>query len=264
MTRFSLDTNPGRDTKAGKLRGVYLGIVTANTERGKDSKYRIKVKFPWLASQGGADESHWARIVVPMAGAERGTYFLPQVDDQVLVVFEHGDIRRPIIMGSLWSDKQKPPEANGDGKNHIRVIKSKTGHRMIFDDTNGKERVILTDSTKKNTITLDSANKAVTVETASGDIEIKAAMGAARFHGKTVNITTKQNFAGKGTLQLQIATKGAVKVKGATAKLQGVMTQNLLSALPGSAGVPAVGASAAVGAAPKPAEQVIEPAGGES
>ncbi|HUH02716.1 MAG TPA: phage baseplate assembly protein V, partial [Kofleriaceae bacterium] len=157
--------------RADKLRGVYLAVVTANTEDGGDSKYRCKVKFPWL---GGSDDSFWARIVVPMAGAARGTYMLPEVEDQVLVVFEHGDVTKPLIIGGVWSEAQKPPETNADGKNNLRVIKSKTGHRLIFDDTDGAERVILVDSTGKNKVLLDSANKCVTVETADGDIEIKA------------------------------------------------------------------------------------------
>ncbi len=224
--RLELDRIHLREQRAERLRGVYLGIVTANTNEGGDSKYQIKVKFPWLPADSAQDESYWARIAVPMAGPERGTYMLPEVDDQVLVVFEHGDIRRPIVIGALWSDKQKPPEVNGDGKNHLRVIKSKSGHRLIFDDTDGSERVILVDSTKKNKIVLDSADKSVTVESADGDIEITASSGAARLHGKDVLIKTTAALAGKGGMKLQVATKGPLNVKASgELKLQGAMTQ---------------------------------------
>ncbi|WP_428268829.1 phage baseplate assembly protein V [Haliangium sp.] len=224
MTRFELDRIPHHAQRSDKLRGVYLAIVTANTKDGGDSAYQIKVKFPWLPGSD-KDESYWARIAVPMAGPERGSYFLPEVDDQVLVVFEHGEVRRPIMIGALWSEKQKPPETNADGKNNFRIIKSRTGHRLVFDDTDGAERVILCDSTKKNKILLDSANKTVTIESADGDIEIKAKAGA-RLHGQNVNITTTDAIKGKGGIKLVISTKAAINVKAdGELKLQSAMTK---------------------------------------
>jgi uncharacterized protein involved in type VI secretion and phage assembly len=96
-----------------------------------------------------------------MAGPERGTYFLPEKDDQVLVVFEHGEVERPIVIGSLWNKNEPPPETNANGKNEVKVIKSKTGHRIIFDDTEGAEKVTVVDSTKKNKVVLDVAAKTV-------------------------------------------------------------------------------------------------------
>jgi uncharacterized protein involved in type VI secretion and phage assembly len=212
MSRLNLDSFGSRDTRADRLRGVYLGIVTANTEDGGDSKYHVKLKFPWLPSSSGQEETHFARIAIPMSGAQRGSYFLPEVDDQVLVVFEHGFIEKPIVIGALWSAKQKPPEKNADGKNNFRVIKSRAGHRLIFDDTQGAERVILVDKSKKNKILLDSANKVVTIETADGDIEITA-KAAVRLHGKDVNVTTTGAIEGKGGMKLIIATKATINVK---------------------------------------------------
>lgn len=213
MPRLSLDNFGSRDQRSDRLRGVYLGIVTANTDSGSDSKYQVKVKFPWLPSSSGQEETHFARIAIPMSGAQRGTYFLPEVDDQVLVVFEHGFIEKPIVIGALWSAKQKPPEKNADGENNFRVIKSRAGHRLIFDDTQGAERVILVDKTKKNKILLDSANKVVTIETADGDIEIKA-QAAVRLHGKDVKITTTSGaIQGKGGMKLTVTTKATINVK---------------------------------------------------
>jgi phage baseplate assembly protein gpV len=199
------------DQRADKLRGVFIGVITANTDEGGDSKYKVKVNFPWLP--GGKDTSYWARIVVPMAGKDMGTYCFPSVDDQVLVVFEHGDIRRPIVIGSMWSNKQKPPETNSSGKNNIREIKSDSGHRLIFDDTDGSERVILVDATGENKILLDAANDMVTVETANGDIEMKASASGARLHGKTLNITTKDKLGGKGGMMLEVISGGALNAK---------------------------------------------------
>src|SRR6185312_2020453 len=101
-----------------------------------------------------------------MGGKDRGAYFLPQVDDQLLVVFEHGDVDRPVIIGALWNNQQKPAENNDSGKNNTKLIKSRAGHRIIFSDKDGSETITIVDSTKKNKIILDSANKVIKIECA--------------------------------------------------------------------------------------------------
>ena len=83
---------------SSRVTGVVVGVVTNNQD--PDGLGRVKVKFPWLSD---ADESSWARIAAPMAGKERGLYFLPEVDDEVLVIFEHGDLRFPFVPGALWN-----------------------------------------------------------------------------------------------------------------------------------------------------------------
>ena len=75
--------------------------------------------FPWL---DGSTESHWARVATPMAGKKRGLYFLPEVDDEVLVAFEHGSIDFPCVIGSLWNGKDTPPESNSDRQNNNRAL----------------------------------------------------------------------------------------------------------------------------------------------
>ena len=119
-----------RALHTSKIRGVQLAIVVDNKDGEGNPGYRVKVKFPWLNEQ---ETSSWARIAVPMGGSGRGTYVLPEVDDQVLVVFEHGDIDRPIVIGGLWSRKQEPVEVNQSGKNNTKLIKSRSGHRIIFE-----------------------------------------------------------------------------------------------------------------------------------
>ena len=194
--------------RADKLRGVWLAIVTDNKDDGQP--FRVKVKFPWLP---GDEKTYWARIAVPMAGPDRGTYFLPEVDDQVLVVFEHGDVERPIVIGSLWNEKQLPPETNANGKNEIKVIKSKSGHRIIFDDTDGAEKVTVVDSTKKNKVVLDTKEKTVSIES-SKDITIKASSGDVIIHGKNVKMTSKTGgIKAEATGVMTVATSGAINMK---------------------------------------------------
>ena len=77
---------------ADRFHGVVVGVVTNNQD--PDGMHRVKVRFPWLS---GEDESHWARVAAAMAGNDRGAYFLPEVDDEVLVAFEHGDLRLVLL-----------------------------------------------------------------------------------------------------------------------------------------------------------------------
>ena len=179
--------------RASRIRGVQLAIVVDNKDGQGNPGYRVKLKFPWLNEQ---ETTFWARIAVPMAGSGRGTYVLPDIDDQVLVVFEHGDIDRPIVVGSLWSKKQEPVENNQSGKNTTKLIKSRSGHRIIFDDKEGAEKIILVDQTKKNKIVLDSAHKVIQIES-DGDLEIKAKTNFI-LHSNALKIGTKEGITGKG------------------------------------------------------------------
>ena len=178
---------------ASKIRGVQLAIVIDNKDGDGNPGYHVKVKFPWLSEQ---ESTFWARIVVPMAGADRGTYVLPEIDDQLLVVFEHGEVDRPLVIGALWSKKQEPVEVNDSAKNNTKLIKSRCGHRIIFDDKQGAEKITIVDKTKKNKIVLDSVNKIVKIESA-GDIEIKAKTNVI-MHSNALKVGTSNGVTGKG------------------------------------------------------------------
>jgi phage baseplate assembly protein gpV len=179
--------------RASKIRGVRLAIVADNKDGDGNPGYRVKLKLPWLNEQ---ETTFWARIAVPMAGPGRGTYVLPEIDDQVLVVFEHGDIDRPIVIGGLWSKQQEPVEVNRSGKNTTKLIKSRSGHRIIFDDKEAAERIVIVDNTKKNKIVLDSASKIVKIES-DGDIEVIAKTNVI-LHSNALEIGAKEGVTGKG------------------------------------------------------------------
>src|ERR1700750_2275998 len=97
MSIFEIFDNTA-EARSGRIYGVVVAVVTNNQD--PDGFGRVKVKFPWLSD---VDESSWARIAAPMAGKARGIYFLPEVDDEVLVIFEHGDVRSPYVLGALWN-----------------------------------------------------------------------------------------------------------------------------------------------------------------
>lgn len=146
-----------------KLYGVSVGIVTNNKDPEKLG--RVKVKLPLRECQ---NETFWARVATLMAGNNMGSFFLPEVDDEVLVAFNDGDVRQPFIIGMLWNLKDKPPETNEDGKNNIRKIKSRNGHELIFHDEKSKEKLTIK-TPKGHIITLDDSG--------SGEIEIKDKSG---------------------------------------------------------------------------------------
>ena len=113
----------------GYAKGVALALVTQNKD--PEGLGRVKLRFPW---ESQPRESDWARCAVPMAGKDRGTYFLPEIGDEVLVAFEREDMRFPYVLGALWNGQDKPPESNSNGQNDRRVIKSRSGHKLTFDD----------------------------------------------------------------------------------------------------------------------------------
>ncbi|MDV3002739.1 MAG: hypothetical protein N5P05_004394 (plasmid) [Chroococcopsis gigantea SAG 12.99] len=170
----------------GRIYGVVIGIVTNNQD--PENLGRVKVKFPWLSD---SDESYWARLASPMAGKSRGVYFLPEVEDEVLVVFEQGDMRFPYILGALWNGKDPPPVNNSDGKNHLRVIHSRSGHILRFNDEPDKETIEIIDKSGKNSITIDTAKNTLTI-TAEKDIVLRAPNGTIELEAKTLKVKAKE------------------------------------------------------------------------
>jgi uncharacterized protein involved in type VI secretion and phage assembly len=150
--------------EAQRINGVVVGIVTNNS----DDKHPgcVRLTFPWL---NDSDESNWARLCSFMAGPDRGALFLPEVGDEVLVAFEHGDPRFPYVLGALWNGKDKPPQGNND----VRVIKSRSGSVIRLTDAHGAEKIEITDK-DGNAITIDSAADKITLSAPNGTIRLEA------------------------------------------------------------------------------------------
>jgi len=197
-----------------KMYGVVTALVTNNKD--PDKKGRLKVKYLW---RGGADtlESKWARMITPMAGNGRGIHFLPEVDDEVLVAFEHGDVNYPYIVGALWNGKDKVIEENADGKNNIKMIKSRSGHTITLDDTEGKEKVIIEDKSGKRNITFDVKKKEIDItnDEADGKIIIKAKGDVQVSSDKKIDIKAKSGIT--------LKSDGDVSIEGKNVKLKSSM-----------------------------------------
>lgn len=160
-----------------RMRGVVIGLVTDVDD--PEGLGRIRVSFPWMSD---SNESDWARVATLLAGSELGAFFQPEIGDEALVAFEMDDLRRPYILGYLWSGENKPPETDPN----IRMLQTVSGHKLIFDDTGGSEQITLEDAGgSKITMNADG----ITIES-SGDITIK---------GTNVTIEASAKLAATGS-----------------------------------------------------------------
>lgn len=199
----------GPGDNEGLFFGVVVGIVTNNQD--PDGMHRVKVSFPWLGTE---DESHWARVASMMAGPDRGTYFLPEPDDEVLVAFEHGSLEHPYVIGSLWNGKDEAPEGNADGKNDMRTIKSRSGHVIRLCDTSGSESIEVIDKSGANRIVITSADNKITIE-AQGDIAIRSSAGKLTIDAVGVEIKSSTDVKIQAQTGIDVSATGQVNVKGA-------------------------------------------------
>jgi uncharacterized protein involved in type VI secretion and phage assembly len=193
-----------------RIYGVVTGIVTNNQD--PDELGRVKVRFPWLSE---SDESWWARVAVPMAGKQIGTYFLPEVDSEVLIAFEQGDVHFPYVLGALWNDPNKPPETNQDGKNNKRTIVSRSGMLIRLDDSDGSEKIEISDKDNKNSIVISVAENTITIS-ADADITITSANGKLKLSGKGIELTSQADVKVEAQSGMDLKASGQLKIKGAT------------------------------------------------
>src|SRR6266542_1868794 len=138
--------------------GVVTGIVKNLND--PDGQGRIELQFPWLSD---SVRSSWAPVASALAGKERGAFLMPEIDDEALVAFDHGDINHPFIVGFLWNGVDTPPETT----NQNRVINTPGGHRLRFEDKDGAKKVIL----KSNgfyQVVIDAAAETLLLKATSG------------------------------------------------------------------------------------------------
>jgi len=196
------------------INGIVIGIVTDNMD--PDGLGKVKVILPGLAED---ETGHWARVSTLMAGAERGSFFLPEIDDEVVIAFENGDIRRPYILGALWNGSDLPPADNSDGENNLRFIKSRSGHLIQLDDTDGAEKIEIIDKSGSNMLTIDTASNTITLSS-SKDINIEALQGKIVLNAKSVEVTSSADtkLKAQGGLELD-GSPGNTDIKGSLINL---------------------------------------------
>src|SRR5262249_2621264 len=105
---------------------------------------RVKVTLPWSPDTASSHYEAWARVATLMGGNNRGSWFIPDVNDEVLIVFEGGDTRRPYVIGGLWNGNDAPPDSmDSAGNNYRKVLRSRNGVKITLDDQDGQEKLIL-------------------------------------------------------------------------------------------------------------------------
>jgi uncharacterized protein involved in type VI secretion and phage assembly len=221
-TEFSVRGLRGGDLLAVAMPQTHLqpgqtflvGLVTNN----KDPKGwgRVRVKFPTLTEE---HESNWARVVAIGAGAGRGFDCLPEIDDEVLVGFEHGDIHRPYIIGNVWNGKDATPEkaddAVADGKVRLRTFKTRTGHQMQFteEDKGGSKKGVQIKTVYGHQITFNDTEKIIEITTPGGHsltLDDKS---------KKIELKSTGSISIEATTDLSLTANRIITVKGATIKL---------------------------------------------
>lgn len=188
--------------------GVVVGIVTQNDD--KDKLGRVKVKFPWLSDN---DESDWARITQLGAGPNAGAVFIPEVNDEVLVAFEHGDISRPFVIGGLYNGKDKPNLGDGlfnQGKVKRNGFVSRKGHKFVFFEDSSKSGIALITSDAKIKVSLNESNSEIHIE-CQGKVLIKSQ--------GDMNLESAGSLTLKGDGGVKLNSSGTVEVKGSQVKL---------------------------------------------
>lgn len=213
MNTESLRTLFSARTDSEPFFGVVVGVVTNNQD--PDKMHRVKVRFPWLSNDV---ESNWARVASLMAGKGRGAYFLPEVDDEVLVAFEHGRVDYPYVVGSLWNGKDSAPENNDDGENNHRTIMSRSGHIVRLNDKDGSETIEIIDKNGDNKIVIDSAANTISIE-ARSDISIKSQTGKLTLEGNSIEIKSQTSISVQANTSLDLKGSAQVTVQGGVIQL---------------------------------------------
>jgi phage protein D/phage baseplate assembly protein gpV len=222
-TRFSvrgvrsglLSDSPGSQLAQEHWSGVVIGVVTNSDD--PNSWGRVKVKFPWMSAE---DESNWARVMGAGAGPQAGFYAIPDVGDEVLVAFEHGDFNHPYVLGGLWNGKQEvPPPAGQAGSGEtplVRVWRSRKGHQVALLDTNDNKIEIQTAGGRS--VTLDDAGKTITVKTSGVKITLDDSKLQIESNSQ-IQIKSSSNLDIEADGNLNIKAGGQVNIKGAMINL---------------------------------------------
>ncbi len=206
---------PGADRVSAPIAGVMVGVVTNNQD--PEELGRVKAKLPALSEQ---EETGWLRVIQPGAGAGRGLFVMPEVNDEVVIAFEHGDVRRGYVIGGVWNGVDQPNQPSSGGAVSSAVDKrsftSSKGHFLVFQDKDGDELVQL--ATKDGRFSLTLAQDAD-----GGTILLES--------DNKISLSSKSDLAIKSDTKLTIESatelllksqKVTIQAQGGDAMLEGV------------------------------------------
>jgi uncharacterized protein involved in type VI secretion and phage assembly len=200
--------------RSGRIYGVVTAVVTNNQD--PEQQGRVRLRYPWLAGEGEG-ESWWARVVAPMAGEGTGLMLIPNVDDEVLVAFDRGDLRFPYVLGSLWSRNRPPPETVDD-ENTKGTFRSRSGHIVRFDDSDGAEKIEVLDARGGVSVVIDSKESTITVS-ADNDVVVTSSDGKVTLSGQGIELVSGGGIALQASGEMNLTADGKAVLKGATVEI---------------------------------------------
>ncbi len=217
------DATAGNHSELDRLYGVYPALVTDIND--PDSQGRVKITLPSMPDGKGSRYEAWARLTTLMAGNNRGTWFIPDVRDEVVVVFEAGDPARPYVIGALWNGQDQPPESmDGAGRNFKKTIRSRNGVKITLNDQDGQEsfkvetpggqKLTLLDGPGRIQLEDDNGNK---IELKPGEIRVSSS-SKITVHAESVNVSA-------GSVKIDT---GMAEFSG-TVKCQTLITKSVVS-----------------------------------
>lgn len=211
--------------------GIAMGVVKENWNKDFPGKVRVEL----LLGEEGKNVTGWIPVAMPYCGNSHGFYSLPEIGAEVVVAFHMGDRNCPIVIGSLWNNKNKLPEETANEKNTIKRFKTKGGCEVVFDDadkkaaisvtTPGKLRIVIDDEKQQIVIQDDKGENGLTVDAKSGEVTLSAKN---KIHlsvgGKDLILADGQT----GTVQVKtnnvkVEAVQALSLKGQNTALEGAM-----------------------------------------
>jgi phage baseplate assembly protein V len=203
---------PRARTTDRRYYGVAEALVTAVNDSGQEG--RVKLRLPWFNEEF---ETEWSRVSQFYAGNGYGAFFIPEVGDEVLVAFVHGDMRFPVIIGGLYNGKDKPPSFRADDKDE-KMIRTKSGHRITLDDTSGSEKITIVDKTGANSIVINSTDNSITI-TSEKDITLSATKGTITLDAKNLEIKSSADSKIEAGAGMDVKASSTMNIKGQTVNI---------------------------------------------
>jgi uncharacterized protein involved in type VI secretion and phage assembly len=197
----------------GRFYGAYPALVLDVVD--PDGEGKVHVSLPWSPDANGASGGSyaaWARLATLMAGDNQGSWFVPDVGVEVLLIFLGGDPRKPCVIGALWNGQDAPPQSmDGAGQNNIKKLRSRNGVAVTLDDTQGAEAMTL-ETPGGNKLVMQDGPGSITISDSNGNsIKLDAS-------GITLNTSAQITMSAS---QAQI-TSGLVTVNAGLSQFNGV------------------------------------------
>ncbi|MDO9338082.1 MAG: phage baseplate assembly protein V [Caulobacter sp.] len=204
------DLLPANPISQELIFGVVIGLIS-KADGDPDNLNRVQVTFPTL-TVGSA----WARVASFYAGPNKGAFFFPAQDDEVLIAFEQGDTSRPYVIGVLWNGQDTPP-VPADQTAMVRQIQTASGAMLKFDDTNEGTSITITDKTG-NSIVIDTQANNITISSTQ-DLTLSAPDGTISINGGTVVINASEGLTLTTDANATLAADGELTLTGAMINL---------------------------------------------